>query len=185
MDERTERLIQATRDLILDEGLHRASMSSISKKANVPVGTIYLRFPSKKALINETYIFCRDKCLSQKHIADSTHNMPFELGFKNMVNNFIKKSMENKKDFLFWNKFHTSSIIEFESYYSPDLKIGNLTFSEASRAGILKNISPEAINWIWLGTTVLLLTAYCNEDPHLNKSELDMLADIAWDAIKA
>lgn len=47
-----EQILRATLELILENGLQAASMSLISRRAEVPVGTIYRIFPGKEALVN-------------------------------------------------------------------------------------------------------------------------------------
>lgn len=55
-----EQILRATLELILENGLQAASMSLISRRAEVPVGTIYRIFPGKEALVNALYQECRD-----------------------------------------------------------------------------------------------------------------------------
>jgi len=45
-------VLQATLELISEQGFYATPMSQIAKKANVAVGTIYLYFPNKEGLIN-------------------------------------------------------------------------------------------------------------------------------------
>ena len=54
--QKSRRLLTAVRDMVLENGIQGASMSKISKAANVPMGTIYTMFPTKDDLINATYI---------------------------------------------------------------------------------------------------------------------------------
>ena len=55
-----EQILRATLELILENGLQAASMSLISRRAEVPVGTIYRIFSGKEALVNALYQECRD-----------------------------------------------------------------------------------------------------------------------------
>ena len=49
-------LLAATLRLVARSGLHNTPISAIAREAGVAVGTAYLYFPSKDALINELYL---------------------------------------------------------------------------------------------------------------------------------
>ena len=62
-EEKRSRLFETTRDLILQSGIQGASMSKISRAAQLPMGTIYALYPAKEDLINAAYVFCRGNYL--------------------------------------------------------------------------------------------------------------------------
>ncbi|MBQ4915081.1 TetR/AcrR family transcriptional regulator [Maribacter sp. MMG018] len=55
MDKRSA-LVQATIELVNNNGFHAAPMSKIAKMANVSPGTIYLYFENKQDLVNKVYL---------------------------------------------------------------------------------------------------------------------------------
>ncbi|GKT26967.1 hypothetical protein ADUPG1_004725, partial [Aduncisulcus paluster] len=48
-------VLDATLELIMESGVQAASMSKVSKRSGVAVGTIYHYFSSKEAIITELY----------------------------------------------------------------------------------------------------------------------------------
>jgi AcrR family transcriptional regulator len=61
-------VIAAARDVIAESGLE-ASMDAIAARAGVGVGTVYRRYPSKEALIDELVRLIFDELISSAHSA--------------------------------------------------------------------------------------------------------------------
>ncbi|ALG68281.1 TetR/AcrR family transcriptional regulator [Beggiatoa leptomitoformis] len=55
MDDKRCLILDATRQLIVNHGLHGTSMNMIVKASGVPMGTIYRYFKDKETLINELH----------------------------------------------------------------------------------------------------------------------------------
>jgi AcrR family transcriptional regulator len=54
--EKRDAILSAALRLIARFGLHNAPMSAVAREAGVAVGTVYLYFPSKEAMINALYL---------------------------------------------------------------------------------------------------------------------------------
>ena len=54
-DDKREAILQATLELVAENGFHDAPCSLIALRAGVAAGTIYRYFESKEALIQELY----------------------------------------------------------------------------------------------------------------------------------
>jgi AcrR family transcriptional regulator len=54
--EKREAILAAALRLIARFGLHNTPMSAVAREAGVAVGTVYLYFPSKEAMINALYL---------------------------------------------------------------------------------------------------------------------------------
>lgn len=55
------RILQATEALIAKEGMHNLSTHKVAKASGVSVGTIYLHFKDKEALLNQLVIYLFDR----------------------------------------------------------------------------------------------------------------------------
>ena len=51
--EKRDEIMQVTMELLAEKGFHGVPMSLIAERAKVAIGTIYLHFPGKDALIDE------------------------------------------------------------------------------------------------------------------------------------
>jgi AcrR family transcriptional regulator len=58
-------IMKAFCELVSELGFHGASMSKVAKKANLAVGTAYVHFDSKTALINGTYRWIKQELASE------------------------------------------------------------------------------------------------------------------------
>src|SRR3954466_11798752 len=54
--EKRDAILAAALRLIARFGLHNTPMSAVAREAGVAVGTVYLYFPSKEAMINALYL---------------------------------------------------------------------------------------------------------------------------------
>ena len=54
--EKRDAILAAALQLITHFGLHNTPMSAVAREAGVAVGTVYLYFPSKEAMINALYL---------------------------------------------------------------------------------------------------------------------------------
>ncbi|HEX7979218.1 MAG TPA: TetR/AcrR family transcriptional regulator [Gemmatimonadaceae bacterium] len=54
--DKREAILAAALRLIARFGLHNAPMSAVAREAGIAVGTVYLYFPSKEAMINALYL---------------------------------------------------------------------------------------------------------------------------------
>ena len=99
-----EQILRATLELILENGLQAASMSLISRRAEVPVGTIYRIFPGKEALVNALYQECRDLLFAS--ITDPRgEDLPPREAFHAMFGRYIRTALEHREEFLFVEQF--------------------------------------------------------------------------------
>ncbi|MGB0521794.1 MAG: TetR/AcrR family transcriptional regulator [Flammeovirgaceae bacterium] len=83
MDKREE-ILNATLELVTENGFHGAPMSKVAKKANVAAGTIYHHFANKDALIVALY-----------------HEIKFKMG-RALSSNDDKSWNTKKRFFHFW-----------------------------------------------------------------------------------
>jgi TetR/AcrR family transcriptional regulator, repressor of fatR-cypB operon len=75
--EKRDAILAAALRLITRFGLHNTPMSAVAREAGVAVGTVYLYFPSKEAMINALYLHVlEDRNRSLYEGADSTPVAP-------------------------------------------------------------------------------------------------------------
>lgn len=77
-------ILNATLELISEQGFHGTPVSQIAKRANVAVGTIYLYFPNKEDIINTLYIDIKTK-LAQYILKNYSESMTIKESFFNNI----------------------------------------------------------------------------------------------------
>ena len=110
--EKRVRILQTVRDLVLERGLQNVSMSLISKSTKVPIGSIYNLFPSKEALVNAVYVYCRDSFYQSVIHSELDSGSGFEVNFKIFVRRYIHSAIDHAQNYLFVEQYHLSSAID-------------------------------------------------------------------------
>jgi len=183
MDKKTH-VICITRDLILEEGLQSASMSKIGKVSGVAIGTIYNLFPSKEILINEVYLYSRNKFLDVYDTKLNQENTTFKEALMHLLENYIEKALNNKNDYLFVEQYHLSSTLNEDTRLPDHITLGNLLLDEAIKECIVKPLPPALFTSILLGVINKPISAHFAGLVTIDNDTKKMLLAIAWDAIK-
>ena len=79
-------LLEATLNLVTNNGFHAAPMSKIAKLAGVAPATIYLYFENKQDLINSLYLEVKAS-FSDNAFKNYDENLPVKQGFEIIWNN--------------------------------------------------------------------------------------------------
>lgn len=59
--EKAARIRSAALDLFYEQGIEQTTMAQIAARAGIAKGTLYLYFPSRERLIEELFLYCRDR----------------------------------------------------------------------------------------------------------------------------
>ena len=167
-----EQILRATLELILENGLQAASMSLISRRAEVPVGTIYRIFPGKEALVNALYQECRE-------------DLPPREAFHAMFGRYIRTALEHREEFLFVEQYHLSPVISEEGRIGTDFRLGQRSLTELTRDGVLRDLDPLILDAVVLGTANQLLCLHFAGHLALDDAAIRAALDACWHAIAA
>jgi len=90
------KIIDAARDLFLENGYHETSMSSIAEKADLGKGTLYWHFDSKGELFQS--MISREGKIMYDELKELTKkNMSSEQIIKEFIKLRLKRTLEDKK----------------------------------------------------------------------------------------
>ena len=81
-----EDILAATRDLIVEEGLHALSFSKIFRRAGVGAGTVYNYFSNKEELVNSLYLESL-ALMDNELLSGYDHRSPIKDRFSSMLLN--------------------------------------------------------------------------------------------------
>ncbi len=179
-----EQILRATLELILENGLQAASMSLISRRADVPVGTIYRIFPGKEALVNALYQECRDLLFAS--ITDPQgEDLPPREAFHAMFGRYIRTALEHREEFLFVEQYLLSPVISEEGRIGTDFRLGQRSLTELTRDGVLRDLDPLILDAVVLGTANQLLCLHFAGHLALDDAAIRAALDACWHAIAA
>jgi len=127
---RNRRLLETARDMILRGGLQGASMADISKAARVPVGTIYNMYPTKEALINAVYIYCRSNSIGSIRYPDITAPEQAESAVKACIIQYLDTAIANSNDYMFVARYYLDPVIDPGVHSSGNDAFGSVTLEQ-------------------------------------------------------
>lgn len=184
MDKR-ELILQATLELVTENGFHATPMSMISKKANVAAGTIYHHFENKEVLLEALYAESKRKMGRAMQLATVT-GKDYEADFKSIWISLFIFYAENNQTFQFLEQYAQSPFIRKETkeeqrkHYQPIIDF----LGEGIRKGNLKSMDVEILTEMVHGTVVSAAKIF-HQQKGLNKRTIEELAQFAWQAAKA
>jgi AcrR family transcriptional regulator len=100
-------VIQATLEIIAENGFHNAPTSLIAERANVGMGTIYRYFKSKDELIQAIYTE-RAKIAKEHALSDYDAARPLKERYTKLCLNFFDYMINNPLDFVFFEQYRNS-----------------------------------------------------------------------------
>lgn len=177
--------LQATLELISEQGFHGTPMSQIAQRANIGVGTIYRYFSSKEDLINALYIDVKSR-LAQYTLRNYLESRPVPESFLLLLTNIIDYFLENPAQLLFIEQYANSPLItaatraEGVRTFEP---VNNL-FKRASQEQLLKELPLELLSTLAYGATISLVKLCLFGKGKLDQDTLNAGVRAIWDAIK-
>ena len=185
MPDKKTAVLQATLELISEQGFHATPMSQIAQKANIGVGTIYRYFPSKEDLINSLYIQVKSR-LAQHVFKNHLDKKPVRKSFVLLIRTIIDYLIANPMEFLFMEQYANSPLIttatrqEGMRMFEP----ANNLFMRAKEEALLKKMPMEMINTLTYGAAKALVSLYLFSEIKPDSETLDKGVEAIWDAIK-
>lgn len=184
MDKR-KLILEATLDLITENGFHATPMSMISKKAKVAAGTIYHHFENKEVLLEALYAESKQKMGRAMEMA-MRNGKDYEADFKAIWISLFIFYADNSKTFQFLEQYAQSPFIRKETkeeqrkHYQPIIDF----LGEGIKKGLLKSMDVEILTEMVHGTVVSAAKIF-HQHKGLTKKSIDELAQFAWQAAKA
>lgn len=178
-------ILQATLELVVENGIQNTPLSAITKKADVGMGTVYNYFKTKEDIIRELYLkikmdgsfFILDGYDSSLHIKQRYFSI-----FENVFNFYLNKPLE----FLFMEQLKYSPIIGSETKSKATeymLELKNL-FEDGQKQGIFKTTDIEQQMYFIYGAISSLIGMHIMKTTKMNSVSMSFAIKASWDAIK-
>ncbi|PCH76256.1 MAG: TetR family transcriptional regulator [Flavobacteriaceae bacterium] len=183
--QKREALLEATLNLVNNNGFHAAPMSKIAKLAGVSPATIYLYFKSKQDLINQLYINSKI-AFTEEAFVNYHESMPVKKGFEliwfNIANYKIKQTCASS----FLAQCETTPMIDSKireealEYFKPLLQL----WERGQQEEIIKPIASHILYANAIYPLTFLLSSHKRGDFILDQEQLKIAFKAAWDSIK-
>ncbi|WP_405414617.1 TetR/AcrR family transcriptional regulator [Maribacter sp. Asnod1-A12] len=178
-------LINATVELVNNDGFHATPMSKIAKMACVSPATIYLYFENKQDLVNKTYIEVKANYTAYA-FATYDETMPVEEGFKVIWKRIAEFKLKESADAMFLAQCDNTPMIDEASrqegikHLQPLLDL----WARGKKEGVIKPLSDYMLYAYSINPLSFLMITQNRGSVKLDKEHLDQAYEAAWSSIK-
>lgn len=183
--EKKEAILEATLQLITENGFHATPMSQIAKAAGVAAGTIYLYFKNKEELINELYRVLKAR-LGKAMSQGVSPEIPVRIAFEKFWYNVLYYQLKNPLAFRFLEQYANSPFImqstleEGMKSFLPLMELVKL----AKQEKMIKDL-PEYVLFAFLHAPIsFLIKMQLQGKLTLDENTIAQTFQGCWDAIK-
>lgn len=178
-------LIDATIDLVNNNGFHATPMAKIAKMAGVSAGTIYLYFESKQDLVNQVYLEVKSAFTSYA-FRNYSADMPVEDGFKVIWKNIAEFKLKEVEEAFFLSQCDNTPIIdepgrrEGLKHLQPLLDL----WEKGKTEGLIKEVSPYSLYAFSIYPVAFLMNMQQRGIYTLTSENIEEAYQMAWNSIK-
>ena len=184
-DKKRAALLNATLQLVNNQGFHDAPMSKIAKMAEVSPATIYIYFENKQDLINQLYL--ETKILFSAYaFKNYNEDESIKESFKQIWYNIANFKMKNVEESNFLSQCDNTPMIdeaikiEGLKHLQPLLEL----WERGQQKGVIKLISPYLIYAYSIYPLSFLTNIQQKKSLILTEKTLEEAFQAAWDSIK-
>jgi len=182
-------ILNATIDLIAENGFHASPASQIAERAGVGIGTIYRYFENKDVLIHEVFKYIEKRMIKDvfQHDDDS---LPVKERFTLILTKLISYLVEHPNDFNFLEQFYDSpygikkrredSLMNNNDNWNPLKKL----LDNAKNRQIIKDMPRDMLCGFFFGPITFMIKDHFVGIIDLNNGNIKMIVEACWDAIK-
>jgi AcrR family transcriptional regulator len=182
-----EAVMQATLEIIADNGFHASPIALIAQKSGVATGSIYRYFENKDVLIRETYA-----CLEGQMLASINSQYP-ELQqvrerFLHICRRLINYFIDSPTKFRFVEQFHNSpygvACRRDKIMDNIDKNIIMKLFEEGRQQQNIKDLPMTILFALTFGPLVTVCRDHILGFQTLDEQLIEKMIEACWDAVK-
>ncbi|MEK3904484.1 TetR/AcrR family transcriptional regulator [Paenibacillus sp. FSL R7-0179] len=178
-------ILQATLDLITEEGLQSVTFAKIFKRANVGSSTFYHYFENKEQLVNELYQKVR---IHKNEFVMNGYDPGLTIyeRVKSLLKNTAIYSLHYPKEVDFTENYGSSPYIAEDLRNTPapsTLEIFSI-IDEGQRQGIIREMNVCLCYQLIYGILIAVIKGYLDGKYPLNEQQIQQTIEACWLAIK-
>ncbi|NVB40674.1 TetR/AcrR family transcriptional regulator [Pseudenhygromyxa sp. WMMC2535] len=179
------RILEAAMEVVGEQGLASLSIEAVAKAAGVSVGTIYVYFKGKEALINELYLHA--KAGFSRAVFGVDAELPVRPSLEQMSVAYLRYVTENQPAVLLMRQLQHSSFLHEQSREMAAQTILPLSalLERGKAEGLIKDL-PTPLLIAFIHGTLAELAGFAGAQPRKQRAQtFASVAQLVWDAIKA
>jgi len=177
--------LEATLELIAEQGFHGTPMSQIAQKANIGVGTIYRYFSGKEELINELYIYIKTR-MTETILKNYSGEKPVRDEFQEVLKEIIRYMAEHPAELSFHEQYSNSPLIT-QATKEQGVQIMEPVkelFRRARSENLLKPLPDMVLFTMVTGSVFSLAKLYLLQGLPVRVDAIAAETEAIWDMIK-
>ncbi|MDN4165122.1 TetR/AcrR family transcriptional regulator [Cytophagales bacterium LB-30] len=177
---------QAAIQVVNNTGFTGLKMAEVAKKANIATGTLYIYYPNKEALIQDTFIATK-KLIMGVLLNPAHKDATFFLTFKNMWMAYAQYCFAHTENMLFVEQFIYSgfipetTIVQVDAWFMPLHDF----LDEAKQNGLIKNIANDLLLAQMQGGIHEIVKIVKQKNLPFSPQTLEQCFSMAWDSLKS
>jgi AcrR family transcriptional regulator len=178
-------ILEATLELISEQGFHGTAMSEIADRAGVGAGTIYRYFEGKEDLITQLYLeIKREK--GKAFLVGYAEDLSLRDRFRTLWLNMLHYYMQHPQETAFIEQFDNSPYMtaEVKEAHAEDFEPLLRFFHYAFREGVFKEMPLGMLGSFTVGVAVSLAKQHAAGELMLDEGTQELAMNACWDALK-
>ncbi|MFL0353725.1 TetR/AcrR family transcriptional regulator [Xanthomarina sp. GH4-25] len=182
---KTEQILNAALQLIIEKGLERTPMSKIAERANVGMGTVYRYFKDKEDIINGIYIKIKVE-EAELVFVNNGHNPDIKETFMDYYGRMIDYFTTNPLKFNFISQYAFSPIIKIDTQKKAMAQFYHFDelYKKGLKENLFKDIKAEHMTFFVFSAIAYWIKAAYELNITIDQKYKQVLLQMAWDAVK-
>ena len=177
-------ILQATLDIVVDEGVAAFSFAKLFERAGVGAGTVYHYFAGKDALLEA--LFTQVAARFDAEVSrEWSQTQPIRAQFDGLLRSFAVYAMANPKDVIFLETCSRTPSIprDLRERVTPGERLGMQVIAQAQAEGLMRPMHTHLALAVVSGMVGSVVASALSHKYPLGATELDTVLDAAWRAL--
>lgn len=184
--EKRAAIIQATLELVSENGFHGSPVAMVAERAGVAAGTIYRYFESKDVLITATYMDLEERARKKAMEGYPEHGDAREK-FSHLARALVLHWVSSPVEFRFLEQFHNSpygAARRRDKLFGKEKDFCREIFEEALEHALVRDLPISILFSLAFGPLIFICRDHILGFFQLDDSMIQQVVDGCWNAVK-
>ncbi len=178
-------IYQATLRLVLKQGFSGLRMGDVAKEASVATGTLYIYFQDKNDLINQLYLWLKNKTVAA-YMDGYDSSQPFMSNFRKLWFQYAQVSLASPQESAFLEQYYRSPFLSEEVRSTAEHLLQPIydLLALGKNEHLVKDFPTELLIAQLMGPIHELVRYHAEGKFCVAQNILEQAFRLAWDSIK-
>lgn len=186
MNDKKEKILTASIELLVSKGLHAITVAEITAKAKVGIGTFYKHFKDKEDLVQQIWIWQKKGEADYIFKNYSAVNLSVCEQFYYLWDKVARYFIENPTEFYFSYQFASSNILtdDINDIAMKPFLVFDILYEEGLKQNLFKPLKAHHLRLFTFSTINGWILWAKDEKIPFTDDTIQLFLDMSWDAIK-